>query len=81
MDGAKENSAIDDAIREYMAAKGVNSVVTGWVAIVSTSGHDGETETSGIHLVYPNGTQPWHTALGLIEGGRLLLHQEFTDTQ
>jgi len=69
--------AIDEAIREFAKSSGVDGVVTGWVAIAATVSHDGEEDTSGIMTIYPHGSMPWHTALGIVEAARIRMHADF----
>ncbi|HEX6969133.1 MAG TPA: hypothetical protein VF174_10025 [Micromonosporaceae bacterium] len=68
---------IDEGIRQFAKSSGMEGVVTGWIAIVATVGHDGEEDTSGIMTIYPPGSMPWHTALGLVEAARIRMHAEF----
>jgi hypothetical protein len=68
---------IDDAITAYMRARGWAGVVTGWVVLAAAVDHDGDDERSGVVMIYPNGSMPWHTALGIVEAGRIQIHAAF----
>lgn len=74
--GATEN-AIDEAITAHAKAEGETGVVTGWVVIASIVDHNGDDETSGVHIIYPGGSMPWPQALGIVEAGRIRMHDNF----
>lgn len=69
---------VDDAIAQYYQANATptDSMPAGWVLLISDVGISNP-DSSGIHLVYPNGAMPWATALGIIEMGRIQMHSHF----
>lgn len=70
--------ALDDAIRGVAVAEEWTGVITGWVVFVGFVDTTGEGEDqSGIATIYPEGHQAWHTSLGIVEGGRLRMRQQF----
>ena len=69
--------AVDDALREYYRAEGIEGMPAGWVLLVNDIGLDMETQPSGVVIVYPNGTMPWAQALGIVEMGRIRMHSSF----
>ncbi len=70
-------NAIDDAIRAHAEAEGWPGVITGWVVLAATIEHDGTDEQSGIAKIYPGGSMPWPTALGIVEAARITMHADF----
>jgi hypothetical protein len=68
---------IDDAVAKYYAAEKIAGIPAGWVLLVNDIGTDMEVEPSGVVIVYPNGSMPWATALGIVEMGRIRLHTVF----
>jgi hypothetical protein len=76
MTGATED-AIDEAVLAHARAEHPGLVVTGWIVIASTLSHDGTDTSSGVAMIYPGGSMPWTTALGLIEAARLRAHHDF----
>lgn len=73
---ATEN-AIDEAIGAHADAEGWLGIRAGWVVLVATLDDDGEGEISGICTIYPGGSMSWPMALGILEAGRLRMHQSF----
>lgn len=73
---ATEN-AIDEAITAHAKAQGESGVVTGWVAIAAIVDHDGDDEVSGVRIIYPGGSMPWPQALGIVEAGRIRMHDQY----
>jgi hypothetical protein len=75
---ATEN-AIDEAIAAHAQAEGWTGVTTGWIVLVATMEHDGESERSGLCAIYPGGTMPWPMALGIIEAARIKMHTDYAN--
>lgn len=73
--------AVDEAVSAYFEAEyGSTSMPAGWVLLVNSIGTDMETEPSGVVSIYPNGSMPWATALGIVEMGRIEMHHVFATT-
>lgn len=72
---------VDDAVRQYFVDEGMDgsSIPAGWVLLVNTIGTDMEREPSGVVTIYPHGSMPWATALGIVEMGRIRLHSSFAN--
>lgn len=73
-------AAVDAAIAEYYERENVQGMPAGWVLLVNDIGLDMEVEPSGVVIVYPNGSMPWATALGIVEMGRIRMHSVFAAT-
>lgn len=69
--------AIDNAITAHAKALDYRGVLAGWVVLAAVVDHDGEDVVSGIVTIYPGGEQPWHTALGIVEAGRLHMQRQY----
>lgn len=74
--------AIDEALSQYYRDNPARhtSMPGGWVLLINDIGLDAN-ETSGIQLVYPNGTMPWINALGIIEAARIVMHARFAEDE
>ena len=69
--------AIDDAIMAHVRAEGYTGAVAGWIVIAPTVDYEGDEQVSGLITVYPGGSMPWHSALGIVEAARLRMQQQF----
>jgi hypothetical protein len=73
------HNALDAAINDVYRADGGTGHIAGWVCAVVTIGNDGVNDTTGTMIMYPNGSMPWHIALGIMEAARLRMHADFVD--
>lgn len=73
--------AIDEAVAAYYEAENIPGMPAGWVLLVNDIGTDTVVDPSGVVIVYPNGSMPWASALGIVEMGRIRLHSIFATTE
>ena len=70
-------AALDQAIHDLAVAEEWTGVITGWVVLASFVDVDDGAEGSGVAIALPDGTLPWPHALGIVEAGRLRMHQQY----
>lgn len=71
--------AIDEAVAAYYGAENIPGIPAGWVLLVNDIGTDTEVDPSGVVIVYPNGSMPWASALGIVEMARIRMHAVFAE--
>lgn len=74
---ATEN-AIDGAIAAHAKAEGWHGITTGWIVLVATVDHDGDSTTSGVATIYQGGDMQWPLALGIVEAARIKMHASYS---
>lgn len=72
--------AIDEAIAAHARADGYNGAIAGWIVIAPTIEYDKDGDAiSGLITIYPHGSMPWHSALGIVEAARIRMHHDYAD--
>lgn len=72
--------AIDEAITAHARADGYTGAIAGWIVIAPTIDYDADgDEISGLITIYPRGSMPWHSALGIVEAARIRMHHQYAD--
>lgn len=69
--------AIDEAITAHIRAEGYTGAVAGWIVLAPTVDFDGDEQVSGMITIYPAGSMPWHSALGIVEAARIRMHYQY----